>query len=117
MSVRPGGSAEMVTVWVRAAAATDVPEGEGLRVEIDEEPVALWNIEGTFYATCDTCSHEEASLTEGDLWGAVIDCPMHGAQFDVRTGKVLSLPAVFPIATYPVKVEDGDVYVEWKEKP
>jgi nitrite reductase/ring-hydroxylating ferredoxin subunit len=105
-----------MTRWVRVASTAQVAPGEGLRVEIDDEPVAIWNIDGDFYATTDTCSHEEASLTEGDLWDAVIECPLHGAQFDVRTGDVLSLPAIFPIRTYPVKVENGAVYVEWKEK-
>jgi nitrite reductase/ring-hydroxylating ferredoxin subunit len=103
--------------WVRVAAAAEIAVGEGLRVEIDDEPVAIWNVDGNYYATTDTCSHEEASLTEGDLWDEVIECPLHGAQFDVRTGDVLSLPAIFPIATYPVRVENGAVYVEWKENP
>ena len=99
--------------WVRVANTADIPPESALRVEIEDEPIAIWNVDGSFYATADTCSHEEASLSEGDLWGEVIECPLHGAQFDVRTGEVLSLPAVFPIATYPVKVEDGAVYVEW----
>jgi nitrite reductase/ring-hydroxylating ferredoxin subunit len=101
--------------WVRVATAGDIGAGEGLRVEIDDEPIAIWNVDGEYYATTDTCSHEESSLTEGDLWGGVIECALHGAQFDVRTGDVLSLPAIFPIATYPVKVEDGEVYLGWKE--
>jgi nitrite reductase/ring-hydroxylating ferredoxin subunit len=100
--------------WIRVAEVDDVAPGEALRVEIDGEAVAVWNVEGEFYATADTCTHEEASLSEGDLWGEVIECPLHGAQFDVRTGEVLSLPAMYPLATYPVKVEDGSLYVGWK---
>lgn len=99
--------------WVRVAHADDIPEGTGIRVEIDNTPVAIWNVEGTLYATSDTCTHEEYPLTEGDLWGEVVECAYHGAQFDVRTGQVLSLPAIFALPTYPVKVEDGTVYVEW----
>jgi nitrite reductase/ring-hydroxylating ferredoxin subunit len=102
--------------WVRVADVADVPEGSGLRIDLFDEPVALWNVDGKLYATADTCTHEEASLSEGDLWGEVIECPLHGAQYDVRTGAVLCLPAIFPIATYPLKVEDGAVYVEWREK-
>lgn len=102
--------------WIKVAEVAEVPMGQGLRVEIGGEPVALWNVEGTFYATADTCTHEEASLSEGDLWGEVVECPLHGAQFDVRTGQVLSLPAIFPLATYPVKEEDGALYVEWREQ-
>jgi len=99
--------------WIEVAQEEAVPEGAGLRVEIDEEPVAIWNVAGTLYATAETCTHEEASLTEGDLWGEVVECPLHGAQFDVRTGQVLSLPAIFPLHTYPIKVQDGMIYVDW----
>ncbi|MGH2443609.1 MAG: non-heme iron oxygenase ferredoxin subunit [Chloroflexota bacterium] len=99
--------------WVRVADAQEVAVGQGLRIEIDDVPVALWNVDGTFYATADTCTHEEASLSEGDLWDEVVECPLHGAQFDVRTGAVLSLPAIFPIGTYPVKVEGDAILVEW----
>ncbi len=99
--------------WIEVARVDAVPEGTGLRVEIDEDPVAIWNVEGDLYATADTCTHEEASLTEGDLWEEVIECPLHGAQFDVRTGQVLTLPAIFPLRTYPIRVQDGVIYVEW----
>jgi len=103
-----------VSQWVRVADASDIEPGMGLRVELDDDhPIAVWNVDGEFYATSDTCTHEEASLAEGELWGDVVECYLHGAQFDVRTGDVLSLPAVFPLRTFPVKVEDGAVYVEW----
>ncbi len=97
--------------WIWVANAEAIEPGEVLRVDLDSEPVAVWNIEGQYYATSDTCTHEEASLSEGDLWGEVVECPLHGAQFDVRTGAVLSLPAMYPLATYPVKVEDGGLYL------
>lgn len=100
--------------WIQIADESEIAPGEALRVEIDGVPIAIWNVDGEFYATSDTCSHEESSLSEGDLWGEVVECPLHGAQFDVRTGEVLSLPALFPIATYPVKVENGLIYVEWR---
>ncbi len=102
--------------WTEVGRVEDVAPGTGLRVEIAGEPVAIWNVEGEFYATSDTCTHEESSLSEGELWDEVIECPLHGAQFDVRTGDVLSLPAIFPLATYPVKVENGMLYVEWSAK-
>jgi 3-phenylpropionate/trans-cinnamate dioxygenase ferredoxin subunit len=105
-----------VAQWIRVADSSDIQPGEGLRVEIGDEPIAIWNVDGSFYATSDVCSHEESSLVEGDLWGGVVECALHGAQFDVRTGAVLSLPAVFPIATYFVKEEDGALYVEWKSE-
>lgn len=100
-----------VTEWVPVGKVSDMPPGQGMCTEVDGVPVAVWNVGGVFYATDDTCTHEEASLCEGDLWGEVIECPLHGAQFDVRTGEVLSLPAVLPLKTYPVKVENGTIYV------
>lgn len=101
--------------WVRVADAAEVAPGEGLRVEIGDYPVAIWNVNGEFYATSDTCTHEESALTDGDLWDEIVECALHGAQFNVRTGEVVTLPAVFPIATFPVKEEDGALYVEWKQ--
>jgi 3-phenylpropionate/trans-cinnamate dioxygenase ferredoxin subunit len=100
--------------WLCVANVSDIAPGEGLRVEVEGDAVAIWNVNGEFYATADTCTHEEASLSEGDLWDEIVECPLHGAQFDVRTGAVKSLPAIFPVATYPVKVEGGALYVEWK---
>jgi 3-phenylpropionate/trans-cinnamate dioxygenase ferredoxin subunit len=100
-----------VSEWVRVADAAEIAPDTGHYVEVDDVPVAVWNVGGVYYATQDTCTHEEALLSEGDLWGEVIECPLHGAQFDVRTGEVLSLPALFPLDTYAVKVEDGVVYV------
>lgn len=100
--------------WIRIAATTEIGPGQALWIEIEDEPIAVWNVNGEFYATQDTCTHEEASLSEGDLWGDVVECPLHGAQFDVRTGAVLSLPAVFPLRTFPVREQDGALYIEWK---
>lgn len=104
-----------VSEWVPAARVADVAPGEGFLVEINGQPIALWNVEGELYATSDICTHEETSLVEGDLWDAVVECPLHGAQFDVRTGAVLSLPAIFPLPTYQVKVEGDTIYVGWRD--
>lgn len=101
--------------WVRVAGIGDVPDGAGYRVELGGFPIALWNVEGTIYATQDDCTHEETSLSDGDLWDDVVECPLHGAQFNVRTGAVLSLPAIFPLKTFPVKVEDDGIYLEWTD--
>lgn len=103
-----------VSEWTPAARVDDVAPGEGFLVEINGDPIAIWNVEGRYYATSDVCTHEETSLVEGDLWGEVIECPLHGAQFDVTTGEVLSLPAIFPLPTYPVKVEGETIYVGWR---
>jgi nitrite reductase/ring-hydroxylating ferredoxin subunit len=101
--------------WVKVANVGDVPDEAGYRVEIGGYPVAIWNVGGEIYATQDSCTHEETSLSDGDLWDEVVECPLHGAQFNVRTGAVLSLPAIFPLKTFPVKVEDDAIYLEWKD--
>jgi 3-phenylpropionate/trans-cinnamate dioxygenase ferredoxin subunit len=95
----------------RVARRDEVPPGEARAFDVDGVPIAIYNVEGEFYATCDTCSHEEASLADGWLDDDVVTCPSHGAEFNVRTGEVLSLPATEPIATYPVRVEGDDIFV------
>ncbi len=77
----------------RVASVSDIPAGEMKAFEVDGEPIAIYNVDGEYFATCDTCSHEEASLTEGWLDDDVVTCPSHGAEFSVRTGEALSLPA------------------------
>lgn len=97
--------------YVRVARRADIPEGAMLRAEAGGHAIALVNVNGELFAIDDTCSHEEASLSEGGLTGEVVVCPRHGARFNVRTGRVLSLPAVRSLATYPVRVEGDDVLV------
>jgi 3-phenylpropionate/trans-cinnamate dioxygenase ferredoxin subunit len=97
--------------FVRVAAVGDIKPGKAIRVEIGDEPVAIFNVDGTLYAIGDTCTHEEASLSEGDVYGDCVECPLHGAEFDLKTGTPRTLPAVVPVATYPVKVEGEDVLV------
>jgi 3-phenylpropionate/trans-cinnamate dioxygenase ferredoxin component len=94
--------------WVDVARAGDIPPGCAARVEIDGVPVAIFNVEGSYYALDDTCSHAEASLSEGDLdiERCVIECPLHGSSFDLRTGDPLSLPAVEPVRAHRVEATD-----------
>ena len=98
--------------FVKVARLEDIPPGERLWVDFDEETVVIFNVDGRLYCIADICTHDGGPLAEGDLEGYEIECPRHGAHFDIRTGDVLSLPAVVPVPTYQVKVEDGDVYVE-----
>jgi nitrite reductase/ring-hydroxylating ferredoxin subunit len=100
--------------WIRVASVADLPPGHMLSVEVDGEWVALYNVDGTLYATQAFCTHAEADLTEGTLDGEIVECPLHGARFNVRTGEVLSMPAVVPLMTYPVKVEEGQILIEWE---
>lgn len=95
--------------YVRVAATEEIPPGRGKAVSVDDRRIAVFNVDGTFYAIDDTCTHEEASLAEGAVYGDIVACPKHGSRFHLPSGRVLSLPAVIPVDTYPVKVEDGQV--------
>jgi nitrite reductase/ring-hydroxylating ferredoxin subunit len=103
--------------FVRAGSlrAHELAEGTVLRVHLEGEPVAIARVEGEVHAVSDTCTHEEASLAEGFLEGHVIECPRHGACFDLRDGRVLSLPAVKSLRTYPVKIEGDAIWVGLEE--
>jgi 3-phenylpropionate/trans-cinnamate dioxygenase ferredoxin subunit len=93
--------------YMDIAPASELPNGERLFVEIEGRPIVIFNIAGQFFSIADVCSHDDGPVGEGDLEGYNIVCPRHGAEFDVRTGKVLSMPAVVDIPAYPVKVVDG----------
>ena len=97
----------------RVASVDEVPGDSLKRVEAGETPVCLAHAEdGGFYALNDICTHEEFSLSDGELWGMDVECPQHGSRFNLVTGKVTGLPAVIPATTYPVIVEGSDVFVE-----
>lgn len=89
----------------------ELPNGKRLFVEIGDTPLVIFNIADVFYAIRDQCSHEDLEIGDGDLDDYDLSCPHHGAHFDVRTGKVLSLPAVQDIPAYPVRVKDGMIEV------
>lgn len=97
--------------FVAVAKKDNVEPGGAVRVMVGGRPVALFNVDDEFYAISDVCSHAEASLSEGYLEDDVIECPLHGARFNVRSGKNLSLPALFPVERYEVKVEGDEVLV------
>ncbi|MGA8015793.1 MAG: bifunctional 3-phenylpropionate/cinnamic acid dioxygenase ferredoxin subunit [Candidatus Dormiibacterota bacterium] len=107
----------MVGQWVSVARIEDIPPGHAARVEIDEVPVAIFNVEGELHCIDDTCSHQEASLSEGDLDldRCAIECPLHGSAFDLRTGDPITLPAVEPIRVHRVEVSDGMIRVALSE--
>ncbi len=90
---------------------TALPPGEAIRVEADE-PIAVFNVDGDFYAIDDTCTHQDASLADGWLDGCAVECPLHASCFDLRTGKVSGPPAKTPVRTHRVVVQDGMLYVQ-----
>jgi len=89
----------------------DLPPGERLFVEIGDVSIVVFNIAGKLFAIGDICTHDDGPLGDGELDGHQIICPRHGARFDVRNGKVLSLPAVVDIPTYPVRITEDDIEV------
>jgi nitrite reductase/ring-hydroxylating ferredoxin subunit len=100
-----------MTDFIKVATLDDVSEGEMYAIEVDGEPVCLTRVEGQIYAFTDNCTHISGPLNDGELEGCVVTCPWHGAQFDVRTGKVLRGPARQDLYTYPVKVEDNAIFI------
>lgn len=98
--------------FVPVAAIDDLQEGERLFVEIGEQlTIVLFCIAGEYFAIEDVCTHDGGPLGEGDLEGHQVICPRHGARFDVRKGKALSLPAMVDIGAYPVRIVDGQIEV------
>jgi len=97
---------------VRLCGTDEIPLNEGRRFEVNGDPIAVFHIPEGFFAIGDTCSHEESSLSEGYIDDDIVECPRHGAQFDIATGQNRSLPATRPVASYRVVVENGEVYVE-----
>ena len=97
--------------FVTVATVDELKPGEMMYVEIDDTPVCLINFEGEFHAISDICTHEEASLSDGEIVGDEIECPLHGGAFDIRTGQPVSLPVVVPIEKYQVRVVGDEVQV------
>lgn len=98
--------------FVKAASVGDIAVGSMKTVSLSGKHIAIANVDGEFFAVDDTCSHEKCSLgTEGMLDGSIITCGCHGGQFEVSSGKVLSLPAPTDISSYQVKIEGSDIYV------
>lgn len=98
--------------WIDVATLADVPEGQMLAVDVRGQPVCLYNLGGSVYATQNVCTHAEASLAEGYIDGDCIECPLHQALFDIRTGKVKSAPATEDLRVYPVRVEGEVIRVD-----
>lgn len=93
--------------------AASIPEGEGRAVQIDGlEPIAIFNVGGSYFVTQDTCSHAKASLTEGWLEGHEVCCPVHDGRFDIRTGKPLCFPVTDPIRTFASENRSGEIWAD-----
>jgi 3-phenylpropionate/trans-cinnamate dioxygenase ferredoxin subunit len=97
--------------WIDVARADEFTPGTCRCVDVDGVPVAVFNVAGNYYAIEALCSHEGELLCGGDLEGEEIVCPLHGSRFSLLTGEALSPPAYEPVATFPVRLDDGKVQV------
>ncbi len=98
-----------------AGRADDIPPGTMRRVVLENRAIAIYNVEGAFYATDDLCTHRRARLSDGFLEGRVVQCPLHFGRFDVITGQPLNPPCTLALATYPVRVEDGLLFLAGRD--
>ena len=106
---RPEGR---LMAFLRACALADLRDDAALGVHVDGQDVALARHGDEIFAVEDMCSHANVALSEGDIEDCTVECWLHGSKFDLRTGKPTGLPATEPVATFPVDVRDGDVYVD-----
>jgi len=111
------GECANMNEFVRVCQASDVPDPGKRLVEVGERYVVLFHVGGQFYALDDVCTHDGGPLGEGFLEGFTIACPRHGAKFDIRDGRVLCMPAVSGTNSHEVKVEDGEVFVKFVDRP
>ena len=88
-------------------STTELPPGERIFIEFGDIPIVIFNIAGDIFAIADVCTHDDGPLGEGAIEDHEITCPRHGARFDIRTGEVLSLPAVRGVSSFPVRVREG----------
>lgn len=95
----------------RVTRASDIPPGTAKSFAVEGTEILICNVGGSFYGIDDVCTHDGGALDQGALEGACVICPRHGATFDVRTGAP-TLPAVMPVATYSVREDAGELYVE-----
>lgn len=98
--------------WCEALPVSQLKDNEMKVVEILGKRISVAKVDGGFFAFDDMCTHHQCSLSEGIIEGTAVECPCHGAQFDIKSGNVLKLPATAAINTYPVKVENEIVFVE-----
>ncbi|MFL6653353.1 MAG: non-heme iron oxygenase ferredoxin subunit [Sulfurifustis sp.] len=97
--------------WVDVGATQELPPGTHRVVDVDGATVAVYNLDGQYYAIEDVCTHDGGTLTGGSVEGEQVICPRHGARFSIKTGAVLAPPAYEPIHTFPVRILDGRIEV------
>ncbi len=98
--------------FIRVASVDEIPEGRAIVVDIDYDSLALARVDGEVYCIDNVCTHDGGPLGEGELDGTTLECPRHGARFDVCTGRAMTFPAVVPVNTYDVRIDGTDVLVD-----
>ncbi len=97
---------------IMLCSTADVAVGGALKVEKNDLILAVFNVDGEFYVTDDTCTHGPGSLSEGYITDDVVECDFHNGAFNIKTGEVVAPPCIVPLKTYPAIVEDGNVFIE-----
>lgn len=97
--------------FVEIAPVSELPNGERLFVDLGDKPVVIFNIAGQFFAIGDVCTHDDGPLGDGMIEDFNVVCPRHGAEFDIRTGQAVQMPAVVDIPAYPVRILNGMIHV------
>jgi len=103
--------------WHRVAALAEIKEGEVIEARAGDTPVALCRVDGKIHALDDNCPHAFAQLSQGFVEGGEIECPLHGARFEIATGRCVAPPADCDVQTYQIRVEGNDVYVGLPAQP
>ena len=96
----------------KVAEKKDLPAGKAIAVDVHGKQIAIFNVNGQYYAIDDTCTHAGGTLSEGEVEGTVVTCPWHGATFNITNGAVLSDPAPEGVKSYKVHIEGEDIKIE-----
>ncbi|HEY2924185.1 MAG TPA: non-heme iron oxygenase ferredoxin subunit [Candidatus Eisenbacteria bacterium] len=102
---------QTATRYVRVGKASDVPVGRAEVFDVEDRKIAVFRLEDGFYAIEDLCTHDGGPLAEGEIEEDQVICPRHGARFDIKTGTALTLPAVTPVESYPVRVDGNELFI------
>ncbi|MDB5914046.1 MAG: bphA3 [Ramlibacter sp.] len=97
--------------WTALCSTQDIAPGFAVKVERDGAELAVFNVDGEFFVTDDRCTHGPGSLSEGCILGDIVECDFHNGAFNIRTGAVEAPPCMVPIRTYPVRVQEGRVFI------
>lgn len=101
-----------MSAWVDAVKVTQLKHGKHIVVEVDDAMIAVFNLDGAFYAIENVCTHDGSEIASGCVIGEHIECPRHGAQFNIKTGQVTAPPAYEAVDTFPVRVVNGMVQIK-----